>query len=527
MLQKDLLSWDNCPPRLNKKVNLSFKNNDPAHTGFQFLEDLSTAYWYSEVFFTAIELGLFQLMEKGSNRPDQLAREAQCQPDDLLRLLTAMERMGLITCYKDCFYNSQVASLYLIPGSRDYLGDFFLYRKYMLPQWEALTEKVSAEKRKADPSLSYSQRNYRYVSSMDVLVKLKAREIIDLIHPEKIHGPILDVGGGAGSLLREIQNKIPRAHGVLFDIPEVIEAAQKLYPDDTSWEKITPVTGDFRKACFDTTFGVICLSNFLHAYGAEEAEELLLKSVSLLDEDGLLLIHDYFPDRHGIVPQKGALYDLNMMLNTYNGRCHDSRTIIQWCKRAGLKEFGTKDLETDTAVILARRSKSFALADQSLKDYACGLGLDDLIAISPQDVVTAPWAREKCRFGCDCYGQNLQCPPSGMDDIKTRQILDSYTTAYLVKGAPPGKAFHLSLLSLEKKMFLDGFQKAFVYSAGPCTLCPQCPDNGECVQPHLARPSMEGSGIDVYATVEKAGLRLKPVQEKGQYVTYYGLLLVE
>lgn len=508
-------------------MNLPFKKSDPAHTGFQFLEDLSTAYWYSEVLFTAIELELFQLMEKGNNLPEDLATAAKCHPEELLRLLRAMDRMGLVTRHKECFYNGQVASLYLIPGTKDYLGDFLLYRKYMLPRWEELTGKVSDRKREEETELSYSERNYRYVSSMDVLVKLKAREIVDRVQAEKIHGPILDVGGGAGSLIRAMSESTQCTDGVLFDIPEVIEAARKLYTDDQSWEGITPVGGDFRSYSFDRKFGVVCLSNFLHAYGPEEAEELLGKAVSLLEEDGIILIHDYFPDRGGVVPQKGALYDLNMMLNTYNGRCHDSKAIVEWCKRAGLKEFGTKDLETDSSIILAKRNGRFALPHQSLKDYACDLGFDDLIPITPQDVITAPWAREKCRFGCDRYGQNLQCPPSGMQHTKTRQMLDSYTTAYLVKWAPPGKEFHLSLLSLEKKMFLDGYHKAFVFSAGPCTLCPQCPDDGECIQPHLARPSMEGSGIDVYTTVENVGMRLKPVQEKGQYVTYFGLLLVE
>ncbi len=42
-----------------------FLNADPAHDGFQYIEDLATAYWYSEVLFTALDLQLFKQLERG------------------------------------------------------------------------------------------------------------------------------------------------------------------------------------------------------------------------------------------------------------------------------------------------------------------------------------------------------------------------------------------------------------------------------------------------------------------------------
>ncbi|WP_457550994.1 DUF2284 domain-containing protein [Desulfobacula sp.] len=508
-------------------MSFGFKNHDPAQTGFQFLEDLSTAYWYSQVLFTALELELFSFLDKGLCSVKDLATAATCDPYQLVRILKAMDCMGLVTIQNDCFYNSQVASLYLVPGKKDYMGNFFLYRQYIRSQWENLTQKVLNQEKKQESDLSYTDRNLRYVSSTDTLVRQKAREIAGFLKSENIKGFILDIGGGGGSMIRVIQESIKQSHALLFDIPEVIEAAKKMYPDEDDWNDITPIGGDFRTHEFDDTFALICMSNFLHAYGPDEAKKLCLKSISLLNKDGLLLIHDYFPDRKGSVPGKGALYDLNMMLNTFNGACHDSKTIIQWCKEAGLKIFATKDLSTDTSVILARRNGSIALPQNPLQDFAIEVGFDDIISISPTDVVTAIWAREKCRFGCERFGQGLQCPPEGMNHDKTRQLLDSYSTIFLVRGAPPGKNFQKALLSLEKKAFLDGYHKAFVFGAGPCLVCLQCPEDGFCKYPHLSRPSMEGSGIDVYTTASNAGISLKPVKEKGQYVTYIGLLLLE
>jgi hypothetical protein len=38
---------------------------------------------------------------------------------------------------------------------------------------------------------------------------------------------------------------------------------------------------------------------------------------------------------------------------------------------------------------------------------------------------------------------------------------------------------------------------------------------------------MEGAGIDVYETVRRAGLNLQILRDKGEFVRYFALLLLE
>lgn len=42
----------------------------------------------------------------------------------------------------------------------------------------------------------------------------------------------------------------------------------------------------------------------------------------------------------------------------------------------------------------------------------------------------------------------------------------------------------------------------------------------------MARPSMEAAGIDVFETVRRAGLSLRPLKERDDYVRYFALLLL-
>lgn len=505
-----------------------FKNADPAHTDFQYIEDLSCAYWYSEVLFTALELKIFLYLDKGHAQLPALAQASSCNEPALSRLLRCMETMALVSSHNGEWFNSQVSARYLVPGKDGYMGDFFLYRHYMRPNWANLSDTVSLSDRPEPGKLAYRDRNFLYVKSMDTLVKQKAKEIAGLIPKNGISGPILDIGGGAGSMARELKAVLDTGTAVLFDLPEVIEAACRLYPEKEDWSGISTMAGDFRTHVFDETFGLIIMSNFLHAYNRDEAKDLLKKAVTLLKKDGRIIIHDYFPDRRGGVnPQKGALYDLSMMLNTYNGACHETGAVSRWLSEFGMGNLETADLETDTAVLTAGGDKKIGINRDPWVDWALDLGFDLATTVSPRDIVTAPWVALKCRYGCDRYGKNLQCPPHGMPYEETRAVVDAYDCALLVQGAPPGRQFHDRLLALEKQAFLNGYPKALVFGAGPCPACPSCPEDGKCRHHALARPAMESCGIDVYTTVKNAGWSLEPVMEKGNYIKYVGLLMVE
>ncbi len=527
---------------------MDFQNADPAHADFQHLEDLATAYWHSEVLFTAIDLEIFDRIENGHDRIDSLAVAAGCRPGALNRLMGALVRLELVhdigeeTDQQWC--NSRTARSFLIPGSPDYLGDFLLYRRYMKPRWDALTQRVSREDRAASPTISpaddYAERTFAYVRAMDRLMVRKTDEIADLLGIEGWSGPVLDAGGGAGALGRRLARDREDCRVVLFDLPEVLEAARRVYPTPAGWERILPAAGDFRRHPFPPErFGLILMSNFLHAYGPETAESLLASAADVLKDDGLILIHDYFPDRRGRSPHKGPLYDLNMMLNTYDGQCHAADTVRGWLAGAGLPDAITRDLSTDTSVILAGKPGAWAAWGYDTHDpsdpsdpndwphRALKLGFDDAAFIPPGRIELAPWVRMKCRFGCDGYGKSLQCPPHAMAPETLRDLLACYSRAMIVRGSPPGKSFHNRLIDLEREAFLAGFHKALVFGAGPCPVCRVCPVGAECRHPKQARPSMEACGIDVYTTVRRAGFNLRPVGSRDGYVKYFGLLLME
>lgn len=159
-------------------------------------------------------------------------------------------------------------------------------------------------------------------------------------------------------------------------------------------------------------------------------------------------------------------------------------------------------------------------------DRAVALGAESAKKIDPATVVTAPWVRLKCRFGCGGYGSSLCCPPHTPTPAETAEIVASYGQAILFlvsKGSPTKIA-----AQLERELFLDGFYKAFGLGAGPCFLCEEeCAFEKGCRHASDARPCMESCGIDVYRTVRTNGFEIDVLRTREEKPRFFGLVLVE
>lgn len=171
---------------------------------------------------------------------------------------------------------------------------------------------------------------------------------------------------------------------------------------------------------------------------------------------------------------------------------------------------------------------------QDLCSEARKLGALDAVVVSPgRQVFTAAWVRLRCQFGCSEYGQCLTCPPHSPAPETTRKVLDEYDAAILLHGND-WESVRKVARSLERKIFLAGYYKAFAFVCGPCWLCRTCVivDGkrgavGACKHPDRARPAMEAAGIDVFATARAAGLPIEVVTSRRDSQDYYALVLVE
>lgn len=512
-----------------------FTGRDPQDAGPQYLEDLATGYWFSLSLFTAVEAGLFGLLEPAGKTLDEISSALGFKREGTDRFLHVLCSMGLLVCDGPHYFNSKISSDYLIAGKDNYQGDSVLWRKDLIAQWFGIKDCLEAGGRivkdsgHEDPAV-LSQRRRKYIRAMDCTAKTKVREMFPLFEGCSLGGEMLDVGTGSGAVAAGFLDRFPSLKATLLDIPEILEHTR-----DFIRERGLGKRTDFCAAnVLDPwpvekgRFEVIMLSNIIHAYSEKELLHILAEAVRCLKEDGLLMIHDFFFEHF---PEKAALFDLNMFINTYNGRVFSERGVREKLALMNLHMTGLLPLGTDTALIIASK-KAEALTQLHIDKKAQlsakikALGFRNLFII-PVDTVHIPgWTDMRCRFGCGHFGKP-NCPPHAPSPEKTRDFIKDYAFALLLEGDPPTKDFQARILQAEREAFKAGFYKAFSYWAGPCSLCPSCAEDGVCRNAKDARPSMEAAGIDVFETVKRAGGTLRTLDKKDDFVKYFGLILLE
>ena len=509
-----------------------------ADTGPQYLEDLATGYWFSEALFAAVELEVFTLLELKGMTTAELADALAMPVSGLGRFLKALGAINLVVCDGDRYYNTKLASSYLVLGKSDYQGDSILWRKGLKSGWQDLSECLKAGGRVNFPveeegPEQFTRRIRKYINAMDNVARTKVEEILPFFEGLDLKGELLDVGTGSGAIASGFLESFPSLSATLLDIQEVLNYTQALMDTKGFGKRVSYIPTNILEpwTVAKEGFDIVILSNIIHAYSEEEIPLILDRAANCLKPEGFMVIHDFFPEHF---PEKAALLDLNMFINTYNGRIFPQAWVREQLAMSKLYTTELIPLETDTAVIFAAKDKeklaSLRLdARTRLIARIKTMGFGQVLPVSTEDIHVSDWTDLRCQYGCDRYG-HPHCPPNSPSPQKTRDVLKDFSQALLLEGEPPGKMFQKRVLEAEREGFLAGFHKAFAYWAGPCVLCDTCSasvPNGKCRNTRDARPAMEGAGIDVFETVRRAGLNLRILRNKGDYVRYFALLLLE
>ena len=162
---------------------------------------------------------------------------------------------------------------------------------------------------------------------------------------------LVDVGGGNGSLSAIILKRHPQLEAVIYDQPQVLEAADRYLTDAGLRERCRLVPGNFFESVPEGG-DVYFLSNIVHDWDDERAIQILKNCRAAMNPSAVVLLLEAVVPEHG-TPSAAALYDVNMLV-LLTGK-ERTRTQFESLLRAAGLDLNKVTLVSETESLIEAR----------------------------------------------------------------------------------------------------------------------------------------------------------------------------
>jgi hypothetical protein len=292
-----------------------------ADTAQQLMRQLIAGYWHSQCVYAAAKLGIADLLKDGPLSSDDLAKQTKMHPHALYRLLRGLASLGIFAEEGERRFALTPAAALLqddVPGSQRAMAIMMGEEHYK--SWGELlfsvqTGKPSFEKIFGKPVFEFLSERPEQAAIFDrAMVGVHGRETSAVIdaYDFSAFSSIADIGGGNGSTLSGILNRLPALHGTLFDLPGVIGRARQNVEKAGLSDRLHVVTGDFFESV-PSGADAYFLRHIIHDWDDEKALRILENVRRAMGEEGrVLVVESVIPA--GNEPYFGKLLDLAMLV---------------------------------------------------------------------------------------------------------------------------------------------------------------------------------------------------------------------
>lgn len=290
------------------------------------LLEMLDGYRAVQALYVAAQLGIADRLADGPKRSDQLSSAIGAHERALHRLLRALTSLDVLQEKDDgAFALTEIGNLLRSDVSNSLRSAILLYggRRH----WTAWGQLLDSVKSGSTAFAGRSSGAFLEMAARDpegARVLNEAMAALTAAVQEGVIGncdfsgtrTLVDVGGGYGSLLVAILLANPDLHGVLFDIPPVVEVARQRIAAAGLSERCQAVAGDAFEAVPSGADAYI-LKWVLHDWSDELCLAILANCRRAMGDEGkLLLVERVLPKRAEAIPGAANkfLSDLNMLL---------------------------------------------------------------------------------------------------------------------------------------------------------------------------------------------------------------------
>jgi hypothetical protein len=328
----------------------------PVDNSYRAFCDLVSGYRLFRVMSEAVNCGVIDLLEDGAMSSGELLTALAMEPAAGRRFIDLLVNVGLLEGDDSRLQLSRFSSTFLNRTSTSSQRQVLAFEPLLMENWNRLGTvlyKGQGALLGEQTPKECQQRLDRFQQAMGETAAVRSPELWDALPPLPDKGIIIDIGAGAGVYLREFLCRHPGWQGVACDLADVCArmAGASLPANLTPYPCNILDAGELAILAnrYRGRADLLLFSNICHCYAPEENRAMLLRTLPLLAPKGLLVIHDFFRDANSY----GALYDLHMLVNTYNGRSYTIAETTALLADAGLPHHTVLELPSASLAIVA------------------------------------------------------------------------------------------------------------------------------------------------------------------------------
>ncbi len=299
----------------------------------------------------ALDLGVFDLLEKGPADLDTIAGRFNLAPRSTRAMLDACVALKLVERDGDRYELSALSTAYLTPDSPTYMGDYLRAANITQPDLTAFStvRRSIVENR----TQIYDGKD---LFETNAAAMERARVFTLMMHGHSISSALtwptkfdlsqtkrmIDIGGGSGAHAIGAALRWPELTAEVFEIPSVVPVAEEFIERYGVTGQVTARGGDFWNDPLpegDLHF----YGDTLHDWPDDKCRALLLKSFEALEPGGQVMIHEILYDDDKSGPLVAASFSVVMLAWTEGHQ----RTAAEYEQL--LTEIGFADARVDPA----------------------------------------------------------------------------------------------------------------------------------------------------------------------------------
>jgi SAM-dependent methyltransferase len=302
-----------------------------------------------------MQLGVFTALGERERSAEEVAAEIGCDAGRLSRLLYALAHVGLLEVTNGRFRNGAEATAVLVAGKPGFVGSA---HEVIAKVWSAnlnTAESIRTGKPVAEHDFSTAKPEdtaafLRGLATGGLAFGRTLAGMLDLSRA----GSVIDIGGGAGTVLAGLRERWPHLKATLLELPEVIVHAGPILAGHGAGE-VALEEGDILRGPSRHKHDLAILRAVIQVLSPADAERAIRHTAQSLRSGGEAIIGGWgILDDDRLGPRSGVFVNLTFLNFYRDGEAYTESQYRGWMEAAGFVGIERSSMPDGTGMFRGR-----------------------------------------------------------------------------------------------------------------------------------------------------------------------------